>query len=44
MPVRAPVTEQEGLIRLPNRHMQVAHLEADRVSHMFFGRDCRDGC
>lgn len=23
------------LIRLPNRHMQVAHLEADRVSHIF---------
>ncbi|MGK7499136.1 GntR family transcriptional regulator, partial [Salmonella enterica] len=28
--------EQEGfLIRLANRHMQVAHLEADRVRHIF---------
>ncbi|EBA4275946.1 GntR family transcriptional regulator [Salmonella enterica] len=38
MPVREALQslEQEGfLIRLPNRHMQVAHLEADRVSHIF---------
>lgn len=38
MPVREALQslEQEGfLIRLTNRHMQVAHLEADRVSHIF---------
>lgn len=38
MPVREALQslEQEGfLIRLPNRHMQVAHLEADKVSHIF---------
>ncbi|HGJ4263939.1 TPA: GntR family transcriptional regulator [Salmonella enterica subsp. enterica] len=38
MPVREALQslEQEGfLIRLPNRHMQVAHLVADRVSHIF---------
>lgn len=38
MPVREALQslEQEGfLIRLPNRHMQVAHLEPDHVSHIF---------
>lgn len=38
MPVREALQslEQEGfLVRLPNRHMQVAHLEADHVSHIF---------
>lgn len=38
MPVREALQalEQEGfLIRLPNRHMQVAHLEPNHVSHIF---------
>ncbi|MFH7827694.1 GntR family transcriptional regulator [Kluyvera chengduensis] len=38
MPVREALQslEQEGfLIRLPNRHMQVAHQEPDHVSHIF---------
>lgn len=38
MPVREALQslEQEGfLIRLPNRHMQVARLEPDHVSHIF---------
>ena len=38
MPVREALQalEQEGfLVRLPNRHMQVAKLELDHVSHIF---------
>ncbi|UGS43299.1 GntR family transcriptional regulator [Pseudocitrobacter corydidari] len=38
MPVREALQslEQEGfLVRLPNRHMQVAHLEPEHVSHIF---------
>ncbi|CAH3588811.1 Pyruvate dehydrogenase complex repressor, partial [Klebsiella oxytoca] len=38
MPVREALQalEQEGfLVRLPNRHMQVAKLEPDHVSHIF---------
>jgi DNA-binding GntR family transcriptional regulator len=38
MPVREALQalEQEGfLVRLPNRHMQVARLEPDQVSHIF---------